>query len=101
MELPQKGKKYVIILQDHLTKWPLVCVVPNQKTQTVARVLVEQLVPEALLLDRGTNLFSSDERLVQDAWDDQTQHNSLPSRMRWNDRTVRTNLKSHVAQTCC
>ena len=65
MELPQtqKGNKYVIVLQDYLTKWPLVCAVPNQKTQTVARVLVEELVPffrvpEALLLDRGTNLLS-------------------------------------------
>ena len=37
--------------------------VSNQKTQTVARVLVEELVPffgvpEALLSDRGTNLLS-------------------------------------------
>ena len=65
MELPQtqKGNKYVIVLQDYLTKWPLVCAVPNQKTQTVAYVLVEELVsffgvPEALLSDRGTNLLS-------------------------------------------
>ena len=65
MELPQtqKGNKYVIVLQDYLTKWPLVYALPNQKTQTVARVLVEELVPffgvpEALLSDRGTNLLS-------------------------------------------
>ena len=58
MELPQtkKGNRYVIVLQDYLNK----C---NQKTQTVARVLVEELipflgVPEALLTDRGTNLLS-------------------------------------------
>ena len=70
MELPQtkKGNKYVIVIQDYLTKWPLVCAVPNQKTQTVAHVLVEELVPlfgvpEALLSDRGTNLLS---HLMQD-----------------------------------
>ena len=44
------------------------CAVPNQKTQTVAHVLVEELVPlfgvpEALLSDRGTNLLS---HLMQD-----------------------------------
>lgn len=65
MELPQtqKGNRYVIVMQDYLTKWPLVYAVPNQKTQTVARVIVEELVPffgvpEALLSDRGTNLLS-------------------------------------------
>ena len=48
MELPQtkrKGNKYVIVLQDYFTKWPLVHAVPNLKTQTVTHVLVEELVP--------------------------------------------------------
>ena len=42
MELPQtqKGNKYVIVLQDYLTKWPLVYAVPNQKTQTVACMMI-------------------------------------------------------------
>ena len=41
----QKGNKYVIVLQDYLTKWPLMYALPNQKTQTVTRVLVKELVP--------------------------------------------------------
>lgn len=47
MELSQKKKvnKYVIVPQDHLTKWLLAHVVLNQKTQTVVHVLVEELLP--------------------------------------------------------
>ena len=65
MELPQthKGNKYVVVIQDYLTKWPLVYAVPNQKAQTIAHILAEEVVPffgvpEALLSDRGTNLLS-------------------------------------------
>jgi len=64
MELPQtkKGNKCVV-LQDYLTKWPLVYPTSDQCTQTFARILVEDVipffgVPEALLSDRGTNLLS-------------------------------------------
>ena len=53
----------MFVLQDYLTKWPLAYALPNQKTQTIARILVEEVipffgVPEALLTDRGTNLIS-------------------------------------------
>ena len=36
MKLPktQRGNKYVFVLQDYLTKWPLAYVLPDQKTQT-------------------------------------------------------------------
>ena len=45
------------------TKWPLVFPVPNQKSVTLVRLLVEEVipffgVPEALLSDRGANLLS-------------------------------------------
>ena len=70
MELPKTtaGNKYVIVLQDFLTKWPMVYAAPDQKAQRIARLLAEELVPfcgvpEGVLSDRGTNLLS---HLVQD-----------------------------------
>ena len=70
MELPktETGNRYVIVLQDFLTKWPLVFSMPDQRTPRVARILVQEViplfgVPEALLSDRGTNLLS---HLMQD-----------------------------------
>ena len=65
MELPktEKGNKYVLVMQDFLTKWPLVFLMPDQKTTRIVKLLVNEVipffgVPEALLSDRGTNLLS-------------------------------------------
>ena len=70
MELPKTAKrnKYVIVMQDFLTKWPLIFPAPDQKANRIARLLVDELlpmfgVPEALLSDRGTNLLAN---VVQD-----------------------------------
>ena len=50
------------VFQDMLTKWPMVYPVPDQKTERLARLLCEEIVPmfgvlEPLLSDRGTNLL--------------------------------------------
>ena len=65
MELPKthRGNKYVVVIQDYLTKWPLVYPLADQKAQAIAKILVEEVipffgVPESLLSDRGTNLLS-------------------------------------------
>ena len=65
-ELPKtaKGNKYVIVMQDFLTKWPLVVHAPDQKANRMARLLVHKLLPmfgvsEALLSDRGINLVAN------------------------------------------
>ena len=65
MELPltAKGNKYLVVFQDLFTKWPMAFPTPDQKTERIVRLLVEQIVPlfgvpEALLSDRGTNLLS-------------------------------------------
>lgn len=65
MELPvtTAGNRYVLVFQDHLTKWPMVFPMPDQKSERIATLLVEDVVPffgvpEALLSDRGTNLLS-------------------------------------------
>ena len=65
MELPltTKGNRYLIVFQDLFTKWPMAYPASDQKTERIARLLVEEIipffgVPEALLSDRGTNLLS-------------------------------------------
>ena len=64
MELPvtTQGNRYVIVFQDLFTKWPMVFPTPDQKSERIARLLVEEIVPyfgvpEAVLSDRGTNLL--------------------------------------------
>ena len=65
MDLPttDRGNSHVVVVQDLFTKWPFAFAVPDQKTERIARLLVEKVipcfgVPEALLSDRGTNLLS-------------------------------------------
>ena len=65
MELPltTKGNKYLIVFQDLFTKWPMEFPTPDQKTEQISRLLVEEIVPqfgvpEALLSNRGTNVLS-------------------------------------------
>ena len=60
MDLPKTaaGNKHVVVFQDYLTKWPMVFPVPDQKTITIVRLLVEEIVPlfgvpESPLTDRG------------------------------------------------
>lgn len=58
------GNKYVVIFLDYLTKWVKAFAVKDQQAETVARLLVEEVVcrygaPERLLSDQGSN-FRSD-----------------------------------------
>ena len=64
LPLTEKGNRYVVVFMDYLTKWPEAFAVPDQKAETISRLLVEEIVcqhgiPEELLLDRGTNFLSS------------------------------------------
>ena len=59
----QNGNKYAVVFMDYLTKWPEVFAVPNQSAETIAELLVENLicrhgVPKELLSDRGANFLS-------------------------------------------
>ena len=56
LPLSQSGNQYVIVFQDYLTKWPEVFATEDQKAETIARLLVEQVVarhgvPKRLLSD--------------------------------------------------
>ena len=110
MDLPrtERSNKHVIVFQDFLTKWPLVFPMPDQKTQRIAKLLVEEIiplfgVPEALLSDRGTNLLShlmkdvcgllGIEKLNTTAYHPQC--NGLTERF---NRTLKTMLRKHAAK---
>ena len=65
MDLPltKSGNRHVVVFQDFLTKWPLVYPVKDQRAITIAKLLVQEVIPTfgvpvALLSDRGTNLLS-------------------------------------------
>ena len=58
-----KGNKYAIVFMDYLTKWPEVFPARNQTSLTIARLLVEHIIPrhgtqKELLSDRGTVFLS-------------------------------------------
>ena len=59
-----EGNQYTIVFVDYLTKRPEVFAVPDQTVDTIARLLVEEIVsrhgvPERLLSGRGPNFLSS------------------------------------------
>ena len=63
LPLTFSGNQYAVVFMDYFTKWPEVFAVPNQKGETIARLLVECVislhgVPELLLSDRGANFLS-------------------------------------------
>ena len=63
MDLIKTGNSHVVVFQDYLSKWPIVFAVLDQKSVTLVRLLVEEVIPffgvlEPLLSDCGTNLLS-------------------------------------------
>ena len=65
LQLPPtyNGNRYAIVFSDYLTKWPEGFPSPDQKAETIARLLVEQVVPrhgvpEQLLSERGQKFLS-------------------------------------------
>ena len=66
LEMPktERGNSYIIVFMDYLTKWPEAYAISNQSSETIARLLVENVichhgVPKELLSDRGPNLLSN------------------------------------------
>ena len=63
LPLTYDGNQYVLVLVDYLTKWVEAFPLKDQKAETVARVMVEEVIcrhgaPEQLLSDRGSNFLS-------------------------------------------
>ena len=65
MDLPitSQGNKHVVF-QNLFTKWPMVYAVPDQRSEYIVKILVDEVIPfcgipEALLSDRRTSLLTS------------------------------------------
>ena len=63
LPLTSSGNQYLVAFLDYLTKWVEAYPVPNQQAETIACLLVENIVcrhgvPEELLSDRGANFLS-------------------------------------------
>ena len=62
IDLPttDRGNSHVVVVQDLFTKWHFAFAIPDQKSERIARLLTDEIipvfgVPEALLSDRGTS----------------------------------------------
>jgi hypothetical protein len=58
------GNKYIAVFTDSFTRWPEAFAVPEQKEETIAQLLVEEIIcrfgaPKHLLSDRGANFLSA------------------------------------------
>ena len=58
------GNRYIVVFSDYLTKWPEAFAVPAIDASTIARLLVDEIMPRhgsprALLSDRGANFLST------------------------------------------
>lgn len=63
LPVTKRGNKYILTLQDAFTRYPEAVAIPDQKSETVARVFVADFiarhgVPKYLVTDRGTNFVS-------------------------------------------
>ena len=110
MDLPltTSGNKHVLVFQDLFTKWPMVYPIPDQKSDRIVKLLVEEIVPffgvpEALLSDRGKNLLSN---LVHDVCDllgtqklnTTSYHPQCDGLVERYNRTLKTALRKHAAR---
>jgi hypothetical protein len=58
-----KGNKYILVITDYHTRWPIALAMRNQRASTIATLLVEQVFcqhgfPATMLSDRGSNFLS-------------------------------------------
>ena len=66
LEMPRtlRGNRYVIVFAEYFTKWADAYAVEDQTSETIARLLVDNVVcrhgvPVKLLSDQGSNLLST------------------------------------------
>ena len=63
LKTTKSDNKYILVMEDHFTKWPEAFPLPNQEAKTIAKVFVEQIIcrygaPRTFLTDRGANFRS-------------------------------------------
>jgi hypothetical protein len=59
----RRKNKYILVVTDYYTRWPMAFAMKNQRAATIATILIEQVFcqhgfPATLLSDRGTNFLS-------------------------------------------
>jgi hypothetical protein len=59
----RQKNKYIVVITDYFTRWPIALPMKNQRASTIATLLVEQVFcqhgfPATLLSDRGSNFLS-------------------------------------------
>ena len=67
------GNRWILVLQEYVTKWPMAFALPNERTETFVPVLVEQVFmqygpPRVLLTDRGPNFVSAMLKAITRHW---------------------------------
>lgn len=63
LPLTQINNKFILVINDYLTRWPETFALQDQKAETIARCFIDNIVtrfgvPEKLLTDQGTNFCS-------------------------------------------
>ena len=63
LPITDSGNKYILVFSDYLTKYPEAFAIKDYTTETIAKILVEEVVlrygfPSKLLSDRGTSFLS-------------------------------------------
>jgi hypothetical protein len=58
-----QGNRWILVMVDYLSKWPIAVPLPDKKAETVARAFVEHLVcvhgaPESVLSDQGREFLN-------------------------------------------
>ena len=98
----------MVVFQDMFTKWPMVFPVPDQRTERIARLLCEEIVPffgvpKALLTNRGTNFLSHLMRdvcplLGTEKRNTMAYHPECDGMVERFNRTLKSMLRKRVAQ---
>ena len=56
LPLTTKGNRYVVVFMDYLTKWPEAFAIPDQTAETIAKVLVEEVICVDMVYQRSYSL---------------------------------------------
>ena len=67
------GNKYILVIEEYLSKWPVVVPMRDQRAETIAQIYVEELLlqygaPKFILSDRGANFMSKLLREINEYW---------------------------------
>ena len=106
LPLSHHGNKYVLVIQEYLTKWPLAIPLPSQEAPLIAQTLVEEVflvygIPKILLTDRGSNFTSTLLKSINELWGVKQSfttpyHPQTDGMVERFNRTLTTMLKGYV-----